>query len=240
MAKEEVHINMDTLKSIIRESVKPLLESSWSRYYGMSGNATYYPGETADITPEEFDEFNDMLQSEYIISYHTGGRRDLGWNTPNEEEVRPDENDINKVLSDIEKIPDEHVRNAYKEEFRQWLQEAEPDLDYNEPDDEDDYDYDDDLYENKINENMNNNNFVIQTRTGGYLMDIQDDTVEYDDDTLVISAIVGRSPVQILVPKYDYEMLVNEGKPCEGTFQVLGKGGDATPESPCTITIYNG
>jgi hypothetical protein len=86
---------------------------------------------------------------------------------------------------------------------------------------------------------MNGQQFVIQTRTGGYLLDINDDSVSYDDETLILSGLVGRSPVSIMVNKNDYQNLINNNQSCEGQYRIINRGGDSTPDNPCTLSIYN-
>lgn len=89
-------------------------------------------------------------------------------------------------------------------------------------------------------EGINEQQLVIQTRTGVYLIDSIDDSVSYDENTLILSCLVGRSVVSIMIDKSDYQNLVNTGQACDGQYRILGKGGASTPENPCTLSVYNG
>lgn len=87
-------------------------------------------------------------------------------------------------------------------------------------------------------EDMDQKEFVIQTRTGGYLLDIKDDSASYDENTLVLSGLVGRSSVAITVNRDDYQRLVNNGESCDASYKILNRGEDSTTENPCTLSVY--
>jgi hypothetical protein len=387
MAKQQIHINLNELKEIIKQQI----HESYLGDYGMSGTCVFEPGWNADITEEESEELNQYMQPSYSISFNAESSGGDGYYTPDETYNVPDEGDVEAVRSDINAIPNEHLRQAISDEFNEWLENCEPDMDYNEPDpdrfkdevyeakvgdpeflfkppfhgepgdehfenpeqiqqdkkdawdelsnrmtpedpsyyndynnnvngkemkpierfdgtkselnygypglghyksmaaqsddpndkwygqtargtftdffdasdtwfpaDIDDTQYSDSTYRvgknGEINESeiksylktlireamegMNGQEFVIQTRTGGYLLDIKDDSVSYDENTLVLSGLVGRSPVSIMVNKEDYQNLVNGGQSCSGQYKILNRGGDSTPENPCTLSIY--
>lgn len=377
MKKQEVHIGLNELKSMIRETLKPLMES----HYPMSGSCTYRPGENADITEEEYDELVNCMPEEFTVGFHNESSGGDGYYTPDETYVVPNEDDVEEIRAAITNIQNPDLKDKIEMEFNEWLDSADPDMDYDEPDPdsyldemdqsqdvvdasdphfddpeqitadkeadwneytaepawfdsksnwckehphvlndingnvegdaqyagEDDYkrtgqghqramaamsddpfkkwwgqngrentteflkaskgwfpaDFNDEQYSDstyrvndmgQVNESVkkyirrlvkeamegdSSKQYVIQTRTGGYLMDIKDDSVHYDDETLILSAIVGRTPVSIMVYEQDYQNLVSNGKPCEGQYKTLNRGGDASPEMECTITVYN-
>ena len=379
MAKQEIHLDINELKNMIKKQ----LHEAYLGKYGMSGTCEFEPGWNADITEEEAEELNQYMHPKYYVSFNAESSGGDGWNTPDETYNEPDEADVEAVRADINNIPNEHLRQAISDEFETWLNNCEPDMDYNEPDPDryrdemyedsnygkDEYwfrepfhdepgdehydnpeqitqdndeawhdhdamfpsydprsteysddptmfpdsnhnaeyeylgrdyamkaqqnddpfkrwqgqterptrrettqaegdwfpaDFDDTQYTDsnyKVNgfgevnesnlksyfkslirealEGMNGQQFVIQTRTGGYLLDIKDDSVSYDDNTLILSGLVGRSPVSIMVDKNDYQNLINGGQSCEGSYRIINRGGDSTPDNPCTLSVYN-
>ena len=382
MTKQQIHLSLNELKDMIKQRIV----ESYLGKYGMSGGCVYEPGMDADITEEEYEELKQYMQPQYSISFNAESSGGDGWNTPDETYNVPSQDDVNAVYADIQKIQNEHLRAEIETEFQQWLDNCDPDMDYNEPDpdryrddmmnedsgygkddmwfksplhdepgdehyedpeqitrdndeawrdhdamypsydarsteysddprdfphsnknaeyefigrqnalnaqqndyplsrwsaqterptnadsykareewfpaDTNDTQYTDSTYrvnrfgeieESKVKnylknlvkeamEDMGRQNptqFVIQTKTGGYLMQIQDSNVELDENTKIISALVGRTPVAIYVNKNDIETLFTNGDSINAEYERLGKGGEKSPKMPCTIAPY--
>lgn len=228
------------------------------------GKEYYRPGENLSIEGYNPDDIYNVMRDTYTVLFKCEKSGGDNYDYPEETYVEPLERSVNEVNHDIAKIHDPELRDAVQDEFNEWLGNVQPGNYYDSPDYEP---YDNTLNEQnkrkffkthetmKLNEQakryikrlvmeaineMPGKKFVIQTRTGAYFMEIQDDATEYDENTLELSALVGRSVVLIRVDKSDYEALVNNGQSCEATYRVMEKSNNPSTENQCTLSVYNG
>lgn len=106
------------------------------RDYGMSGYAKYEPGFNTDqLSEEENDWLCANFPQEFTIGFDRHEEGD-GWEYPHESWDEPRESDVAEVNNAIASIPDEHIKSVISQEFSEWLNSANPDMDYNEPDED--------------------------------------------------------------------------------------------------------
>lgn len=104
--------------------------------YGMTGYAKYEPGfDTDQLGEEEIDWLCANFPEEFTIGFDRYEDGD-GFGNPREYWDEPRESDVAKVNNAIAAIPNEHIKSVISQEFTKWLDNAEPEMDYNEPDED--------------------------------------------------------------------------------------------------------
>jgi len=108
-----------------------------SRDYPRCGSLEYEPGMyNEELSEEEMEWLCDNFPESFTINFTEECDGD-GWNTPRECWSEPDKYDVRNVKKAIASIPDEHIRQVVDNDFDSWLEDANPEMDYDEPDPDD-------------------------------------------------------------------------------------------------------
>lgn len=108
-----------------------------SRDYPRCGSLEYEPGMyNEELSEEEMEWLCDNFPESFTINFTEECDGD-GWNTPRECWSEPDKYDVRNVKKAIASIPDERIRQIVDNDFDSWLEDANPEMDYDEPDPDD-------------------------------------------------------------------------------------------------------